>query len=51
VGPFRVKDQTGSYSAGGKDTVFIAGPAELEVSAVSGQETIVIQVQAPPVVL
>jgi len=39
------------YSTGEKDTVFIAVLAELEVSAVSGQETVVIQVQAPPVVL
>ena len=47
-GAIRVKDKTGSYSAGEKDTVFVTGPAELEVSAAPEQEAVVIQVQAPP---
>ena len=49
-GAIQVKDKTGSYSAGEKDTVFITGPAELEVSGAPGQDAIVIQVQAPPVI-
>ncbi len=48
-GSIQVKDKSGSYSAGEKDTVFITGPAELEVTAGAGGETRVIQVQAPPV--
>ena len=46
-GSIKVKDKTGSYSAGEKDTVFVTGPAELEVTAGPEQETIVIHVQAP----
>jgi quercetin dioxygenase-like cupin family protein len=46
-GSIRVKDASGSYSAGEKDTVFVQGPAELEVTAGPGQETTLIHVQAP----
>ena len=49
-GAIQVKDKTGSYSAGEKDTVFTTGPAELEVSGAPGQDAIVIQVHAPPVI-
>ena len=34
-GAIQVKDKAGTYSAGEKDTVFITGPAALEVSAAS----------------
>lgn len=47
-GSVQVKDQKGSYSAGEKDTVFVTGPGELEVTAGPEQETTVIHVQAPP---
>jgi mannose-6-phosphate isomerase-like protein (cupin superfamily) len=47
-GAIRVKGQTNTYAAGDKDTVFISGPAHFEVSGDSPQETVVIQVQAPP---
>ncbi|MEX2262952.1 MAG: cupin domain-containing protein [Bryobacteraceae bacterium] len=47
-GSIQVKDGTGGYSAGEKDTVFVTGPAELDVTAAPGQETTVIHVQAPP---
>jgi hypothetical protein len=46
-GAIQAKDRNGSYEAGEKDTVFIVGPAELEVTA-RGPETVVIHVQAPP---
>jgi quercetin dioxygenase-like cupin family protein len=45
-GSIDVKDKSGSYTAGEKDTVFITGPADVEVTA--GSATEVIQVQAPP---
>ena len=48
-GGIQVKSKLGSYSAGERDTVFITGAAELEVAGDSDRETIVIQVQAPPV--
>jgi quercetin dioxygenase-like cupin family protein len=47
-GSIQAKDKSGSYAAGEKDTVFITGPAELEVTAGPGGVTRVIQVQAPP---
>lgn len=47
-GAIQVKDKSGSYSAGETDTVFVAGEAELEVTGGAGQETVVIQVDAPP---
>ncbi len=47
-GAIRVKDKTTTYQAGERDTVFISGPAHLEVLGDSPQETVVIQVQAPP---
>jgi quercetin dioxygenase-like cupin family protein len=47
-GAIQIKDKTGSYAAGEKDTAFITGPAEVEVSAAPGRETVLIQVQAPP---
>jgi len=47
-GSLQVRDQSGSHTAGEKDTVFITGPAELEVTGGPGGETRVIQVQAPP---
>jgi quercetin dioxygenase-like cupin family protein len=47
-GSIQVKDKSGSYQAGEKDTVFIQGPAELEVTAGSSGQTRVLQVQAPP---
>lgn len=47
-GSLAVKDQSATHSAGEKDTVFVTGPAELEVSAGPGQDTVVIHVQAPP---
>ena len=46
-GSIHVRDKSGSYYAGEKDTVFITGPAELEISGGPG-ETRLIQVQAPP---
>jgi quercetin dioxygenase-like cupin family protein len=46
-GSIKVKDGTQSYQAGEKDTVFVKGPAQLEVAAVDS-ETVVVQVQAPP---
>ena len=47
-GSLVVKDHSAMHSAGEKDTVFVTGPAELNVSAGPGQETVVIHVQAPP---
>jgi mannose-6-phosphate isomerase-like protein (cupin superfamily) len=47
-GAIRVKDKSKSYAAGERDTVFISGPAHLEVRGDSAQDTEVIQVQAPP---
>lgn len=46
-GSIEVKDKNGTYTAGEKDTAFITGPAELEVSA-GASATELIQVQAPP---
>jgi quercetin dioxygenase-like cupin family protein len=46
-GSITVKDRSGTHQAGEKDTVFIVGPAEVEVTAGS-PDTVVIQVQAPP---
>ncbi len=48
-GAIGVKDSAGSYSAGERDAVFITGPAELTVTAGSGQETTLIHVEAPQV--
>jgi mannose-6-phosphate isomerase-like protein (cupin superfamily) len=45
-GALKVKDQSNTYAAGEKDTVFITGPAHLEVSGDS-EESVVIQIQAP----
>ena len=47
-GSIIVKDSAGSYTAGEKDTVFITGPAEFEVTAAPEGQTTVIHVQAPP---
>jgi quercetin dioxygenase-like cupin family protein len=47
-GSIQVKDKSGVYSAGEKDTVFITGPAQLEATAGPEPETTVIQVHAPP---
>jgi quercetin dioxygenase-like cupin family protein len=47
-GSIQVKDKTGSYTAGEKDTVFVTGPAELEVTAGPSGQTRILQVQAPP---
>jgi quercetin dioxygenase-like cupin family protein len=47
-GAIALKDAKGTYSAGERDAVFITGPAELNVTARPGQETRLIQVQAPP---
>ncbi|HUS08350.1 MAG TPA: cupin domain-containing protein [Bryobacteraceae bacterium] len=46
-GALRVKDQQTTYTAGEKDTVFITGPARLEVMG-EAEATEIIQVQAPP---
>jgi mannose-6-phosphate isomerase-like protein (cupin superfamily) len=48
-GAILVKDNTNSYTAGEKDTVFVSGPDQLQVAGDSEQDTVVIQVQAPPV--
>ena len=45
-GALKVQDQSNTYTAGEKDTVFITGPAHLEVSGDS-EESVVIQIQAP----
>jgi hypothetical protein len=47
-GSIKVREMTGSYSAGEKDTVFLTGPANLAVTAGPEAETTVIHVQAPP---
>jgi mannose-6-phosphate isomerase-like protein (cupin superfamily) len=47
TGAVQVKEKTGTYTAGEKDTVFVTGPANLEVTAAQGS-TVLIQVQAPP---
>jgi quercetin dioxygenase-like cupin family protein len=47
-GSIRVKDSAGAYTAGEKDTVFITGPTEYEVTAGPESRTTVIHVQAPP---
>ena len=47
-GGLRAKDRAGKvYTAGEKDTIFIQGAAQLEVTADGPGETRVIQVQAP----
>jgi quercetin dioxygenase-like cupin family protein len=48
-GAITVKSKSEAYSAGERDTVYIQGPADLDVAGASDQETIVIQIQAPPV--
>jgi len=45
-GALKVNDKSGSYTAGEKDTVFVTGPAHLEVSGDADESTI-IQIQAP----
>jgi hypothetical protein len=45
-GGLTVKDKSGTYPAGEKDTVFITGPAHLEVVG-DAPESTVIQIQAP----
>jgi mannose-6-phosphate isomerase-like protein (cupin superfamily) len=45
-GALKVKDQSNTYTAGERDTVFITGPAHLEVTGDS-DESVVIQIQAP----
>jgi len=46
-GAIRIKDGSNSLTAGERDTVFIKGPAELEVTADAEEETEIIQVDAP----
>lgn len=46
-GAIKVKDKKGAYSAGERDTVFITGPAQLEVIGDADGQTEIIQVQAP----
>jgi len=46
-GALKVKDKSGTYTAGEKDAVFITGPTHVEVSGESDEST-VIQIQAPP---
>ena len=48
-GAIVVKDKTNTYHAGERDTVFITGPERLEVRGDAAGETVVFQVQAPPV--
>jgi quercetin dioxygenase-like cupin family protein len=48
-GSISVKDGANTYEAGEQDTVFLNGPAAVEVTA-SAPDTIVIHVQAPPAV-
>ncbi len=49
-GAIKVKDKAGTvYTAGEKDTVFIQGTAELEVTAEGSTEAHIIQVQAPAI--
>ena len=47
-GALLVKSNGSQYDAGERDTVFVCGPARLDIRAVSKQDTVVIQVQAPP---
>jgi quercetin dioxygenase-like cupin family protein len=48
-GAIRVKDRKGvSYSAGERDTVFVTGPAEVQVVGDSDTPAEIIQVEAPP---
>ncbi|MEJ7606770.1 MAG: cupin domain-containing protein [Bryobacteraceae bacterium] len=47
-GAIKVKDKTGEHLAGERDTVFISGSADLEVTGDAQGETEIIQVQAPP---
>jgi len=47
-GAIRARGGSNTYSAGERDTVFISGPAHLDVRGDSPQTTEVIQVQAPP---
>jgi redox-sensitive bicupin YhaK (pirin superfamily) len=46
-GSIEVKDANGVYTADEKDTVFVSGPADLEVTARAEQGTTLIHVQAP----
>lgn len=46
-GAIRVKDATNAYTAGERDTVFINGPVELEVTGDQDGLTEIIQVDAP----
>jgi len=46
-GALKLKDQSGSYTAGEKDAVLVSGPAHLDVSGDADESTI-IQIQAPP---
>ena len=46
-GSIKVTDGKGTWEAGEKDTVFVTGPASLQVTAGSA-DTVVFQVQAPP---
>jgi mannose-6-phosphate isomerase-like protein (cupin superfamily) len=47
-GALLVNNNGSQYDAGERDTVFVCGPARLDVRAVTKQDTVVIQVQAPP---
>ena len=47
-GAIQVKGATQTCNAGERDTVFISGPAHLQVTGDSAQAAEVIQVQAPP---
>jgi quercetin dioxygenase-like cupin family protein len=47
-GAIAVKHNGETHTAGEKDTVFVSGPATLEVRGDSDPETVLIQVQAPP---
>ena len=46
-GAIRVKDRSGVYNAGERDTIFINGAAELLITGDASSETELIQVQAP----
>lgn len=46
-GNIQVKSGEGAYAAGERDTVFVSGPAGLEVTAGPGQGATLIHVQAP----
>ena len=48
-GAIKVKDRAGdSYSAGERDTIFITGPADIQVFGDADRQTEIIQVEAPP---